>query len=222
MRLRAMGGLANRAQAILSYLHVYGELEVEWREDQAGPGHPRDVFQPIRGVTWVEPREPVFTHHGGPVKLADGTIADNHPHGEARSGWISLYHELRLLPEHTLPETPYIAMHMRRTDFLPLARKMRCMRDDVAFYAWASQQCAPVFLATDNASTQHEMIARLHPQQVITLGDLGDVDEHDVRNSDLSRSARDLFACVAADRFYGTPGSSYTRMIEIMREIGAG
>lgn len=227
MRLRPMGGLGNKLRALLSYRSVHGPIECEWVEGlQIGAGHPRDVFEPIEGVTWVEPREGPFTHHGGPVTLTDGTIADNHCAPMSTLRWMIGLGEIKLLPDliKLLPTRPYVAVHVRRTDHVQLAHAMGCAVDDYHFISWAKRHMSRrIYLATDNATTQRAMAAALGRATMVPVLSptvLGDADEHDVRNSDLASAALDLFACVRAAHFLGTPGSSFTSTIESMRALG--
>ena len=215
MRIRAFGGLANRLRVVMSYRQTFGPLEIVWRPDgEIAHGRFLDVFEPIDGVTFLD------EGNCGTKTL------DPYPH--ATGGWRFLYRDLKLRPEHAervkaIREwSPYAAMHVRRTDHVRMAQSLGGYTDDAAFFLWMAKRETPVFLATDNASTQAEFLKTATDLRVSMLS-AGPI-EHDScegghRNTDLARCAIDLYACVHSKEFKGSGESSFTNLVIAMKEL---
>jgi hypothetical protein len=178
------------------------------------------VFAPLQGVTFVD-----SAYEGSPlVQTCD-------PHPEPPTSWQDAYRELTLLPPHFdrmkgLGHLPrYSALHIRRTDLGPLSRQDNLYTPDEEFVAWCHSVPGPIYLATDNGTTQRHfgaLIARMG-KRVIVQGLIPEhpaQDEHERRNTDLATAAIDLFACARAARFKGTAASSFTGTIDVLRRIG--
>lgn len=210
VKIRAFGGLANRLRVVFSYRHTFGPLEIVWRPDgEIAHGRFADVFEPIDGVTFLD----------------DGWCGtktlDPYPH--AKDGWRLRYRDLKLRPEHAervkdlRDRQPYAAMHVRRTDHVQLAKEMGGYIEDDEYVAWADGFTMPVFLATDNARTQASFINRA---RVFTAGPITlDSWEGGQRNTTLARSAIDLVTCVHAKDFKGCRESSFTNLVQTMRDL---
>ena len=246
MKLHPMGGLCNRLQAILSYRAAFpGPFTVEWGDAYQCNGHFLDAFMPLDGVTFVDGPDLPMTHNGGPVILGPDYIADNHTCGHAPAGWVEGYRELVLRPElraamnaatettvyppgHVLASSglAYDAIHVRRTDHLPLARSQGYVTADFVFSNFAAQtETFRMYIATDNRRTQLEMFTMLNRYGVRGLEyspitDRANPNEHDRRNTPITHAAVDLFACAGAARFKGTALSSFTGTIELFRQMG--
>ena len=242
-----MGGLCNRLRTILSYRAAYGSLEVEWLPIQVGAGTWDEVFEPLEGVTFVTPGPWTLRHQGGPVlvhysimsnewavkselrgQADEPTWADCNPLASAPMGWQTAYRDVRLVPKlrEALPDRPYSAVHVRRTDHEEMAKSWGVWEGDDPMYAWIRTDAGPRFyIATDNRHSQDRyaeavrvcggtalVARRIYP----TLGTPADGEN---RATPLAHAAIDLFACVRADRFKGTPGSSFTATIELLRSM---
>jgi hypothetical protein len=227
-RLRPMGGLCNRLRAIFSYRAVYKTLLVEWGsdpQDQAGAGEFLDVFMPLRGVKFVPLSSTWQVAHQGEALQVGEALLDNDPHREAPIGWQDAYRELELQPrwKKKLPESPYDAMHVRRTDLIPLLKREGVqIAEDDAFLAWARRGGVwPVWVATDNGATQRELRTGLSAigRTMLVYEEIVEQNIDGIRNTDLASSAVDLFACAGGLKFLGTYGSSFTAAIELLRRL---
>lgn len=225
-RVHAHGGLANRLRVVLSYLHVKGApLEVVWWPDsQVAGGRFADVFEPLRGVRFLD--------------AGDAEESSCHPSPEAwaRQDWLLRYRDLRLVAAHReaaegwarfAPTKDYVAIHVRRTDHVALAEKLGERTPDEDFFAWCRRTPAlqPVYLATDNGTTQAHFLRALRelgkrPFAWSVLEPHDRENLHDHRNTTLAEAAIDLYACARARDFLGTRASSFTHTIEILRRIG--
>lgn len=216
MILRVEGGLCNRIAAILGYRAKHGPLTVVWPLDDIVAHTPfLDVLQPLEGVTFV---------HDGSHDAVDYA----HPK-DVPEDWDMAYRELKPLvplPTLTMPR-PYDAVHIRRTDFHRMVDKYHGVRVPTTeeIRSWA-HPTRPIWLATDNAQTQHEWrdrwAGRCHIWRQIPSG-TEEQDEHDRRrHTGLAHAVVDLFMCVGAERFLGsTLHSTFTHTIERLRFLRA-
>ncbi len=221
--IRTHGGLGNRLQSLLSYRAVYGELHCQWAVDvQIGRGLFEGVFEPLSGVTFEyleETRDrPTYEDH-----LPDGTIYANQPCPEADNAWWDTYRDLVLLPEHAARVKQYpSAVHIRRTDFTRLAKDVGVYVNDESFLRQIRQMDGPVYLATDNMETQADYIKAINDMGK-TCAFLDPVPTHDNRHDNratgLAHAAIDMYTCSMATNFVGTPGSSFSATIEVLRGL---
>jgi hypothetical protein len=218
VRVRAIGGLANRLRVALSYRGTYPRVEVVWVADgEIAGAHFRDVFRDtIDGLTFVdEPR-------GDEVVTTD-------PLPHARSGWWELYRDLRLHDPWSrlydelraaLPK-PFAAMHIRRTDMPGAGGEGE---SDADFVRWANEQPGHVYLATDNGTTQKTMLARCErPERIVLAGKIlehADQDASNRRNTSLGWAAVDLFTCARSSAFKGCNASSFSHLVMRLRAMG--
>lgn len=219
MRIRALGGLANRLRVALSYRTAartagLPECEVVWVPDGEIAGAEfEDVFEPIAGIRWL-------TEIGDEPATTDPTWICGPMWGEA-------YRELTLRPElrARLDElralhgrTP--AMHVRRSD-LPV--EWRHSHDALEqFVAWARETTGPMFLATCSGEAQEYMRAELGDrvwwQRDIARHPLEAVSGQ--RNTTLAEAALDLFVCAGAAAFRGCSTSSFSHLVTRLRTLG--
>jgi hypothetical protein len=214
--LRAIGGLCNRLQAILSYRAREREIVCVWHPDEyVSFARWQDAFEPLEGVTFVD---------DGPCHKEDWSIADGRI--GAWYGWMHGYLEVRpskAVRERLamLPTAGYVAMHVRRTDHVPNMLSLGIRPESLGdFRAWAAQwPSRGVYLATDNRDTQDSMMSEPRYFSGTSFNaspELQDIGDHH-RNGSLEDAAVDLFMCVQAERFMGSDGSSFTGTIQIMR-----
>jgi hypothetical protein len=218
--VEAIGGLANRVRVTLSYRAAYGRVDVVWRRTgEIGRSAWSDVFESLDGVRF-------FDDYLAPVHKTTDPL---------HNSWLPAYRDVRLRADHRarfeqlragvsicdrLERPSYQAMHVRRTDLgSDVAPNAQPDRD---FVAWALRQPGPVYIATDNGTTQREMAAAIREKDPFFLATIPEHDrqnETDQRNTPLADAAIDLFFCAGADAFMGTNGSSFTSTVEALRQI---
>lgn len=215
LRLKAVGGLCNRLQAILSYRAVYGNIDVIWESsDVVSHAQFTDVFEPVEGVRFIT----------GQWDREDWAICPNAP-----ADWVSLHALLKPLSPIAERITTiqnalgpyYLAVHARRTDHTPLVTdliKDQCTTDEDLRNFIITWPLGPVYLATDNGDTQKQWLA--NPKVVVGHSLQGTekqgLDDHH-RNGTLAEAVVDLFVCSNATRFMGTKHSSFSETIERLR-----
>jgi hypothetical protein len=175
-----------------------------------------DVFEPLERVT--------FSTRGG-WDIEDHGIAQDAPRD-----WRRAYREFR--PVSAIAAriaalkgdlTPYIAVHVRRTDMRPLASRLGVeLRGDDVVEAWIRKHAKgrPVYLATDNGETQARYLALggVHIGASLTGRETQDEADHH-RNGTLADAVVDLFTCAGAMRFLGSGFGSFSATIEILRGL---
>jgi hypothetical protein len=231
--LHAVGGLANRLRAILSYRAAYGPITVVWDVNEyVSHGRWDDVFLPLEGVSfdyragWTSQ----FNHHS---LNREWDAEDFAPCKDAPAEWERAYREVRPEPsivgariEIMSAGPPYSAIHVRRTDYVPNTEAHAGRVEPLEDYVlWAENHGRTCFVASDNGETQDFLMKRL-----LFLGagsfsscslpgseSQGLTDHH--RNGTLADAVVDLFVCSRAAAFKGSVGSSFTDTIEILKVV---
>lgn len=212
--VRAFGGLCNRLRVVLSYRAAFGPIDVVWHPDgEIADGRWSDVFEDLDGVRFLDSGD-----------YGTATI-DPYPH--APHGWQDGYRDVRLRPNHharlghlVSGVGPYSAIHVRRTDHTAMAQGYGTYTDDADFVQWLIDSEGPVYVATDNGTTQRAYTSLLGDRAIVaaTIAEHPDQDAGGRRNTTLSHAAIDLFACVLATRFKGSGESSFTNTVLMLRE----
>lgn len=221
-RLRPVGGMFNRTQAILSYRAAHGPLLVHWTADVP---HFLEVFEPLEGVTFHEQ----YDH----TDKFDYGIAEGAP-----ERWRDAYAELR--PIASIRERvaafratlgTYLAIHVRRTDMTPLAIRIGCPPpSDEEYLAWVYRRRedisvnAPVWVATDNGESQRKfegwLGTRFRSGCVLDGKEVHAIDEHKVYGR-IEDAIVDMWmcrhACEAMTQDFGT----FSGTIRILRGLDA-
>lgn len=113
---------------------------------------------------------------------------------------------------------PFIAIHVRRTDHISLAKEKNKFTTDTTFFDFIDQHSkeCPIFLATDNENTQaifkKRYNDRLHWNTKIA-------QRKDLRQTSEENAVVDLFVCAHARYFLGSGYSSFTDTIQLLRKI---
>lgn len=236
MIVRSSGGLCSRLRVLFSYRAAApgGRLSFVWDVNHKCPGHFLDCFLPVPGVEFTSTPElcrevglpvPEGIDTGHPVVsgLSDHLAYDGYnEHPQHRGDREFLYADLR--PRAELRESvrsraaamgPFLALHVRRTDFDPLARSRGNRMKDAAFFRWIDERPdLPIYIATDNRATQEAFAAR-YPDR-LRLPRWIEPDDR-LRQTPLADAVVDLFTCAFAEAFLGTPGSSFSDLIRQIR-----
>jgi hypothetical protein len=103
-----------------------------------------------------------------------------------------------------------------------MQREERSWLSDQAFLDWCRLAEDAIYVATDNGSTQVELVKALRAmgKREIVHDEIRiheDENKGGVRNTTLRHAWCDLLACVGAVSFKGSGSSSYTNLIMTMR-----
>jgi hypothetical protein len=221
-------------RAVLSHLAAYEHIELLWDGGLVHPldsvrqlgdknTHFRELFEPLTGVQFIEGHVGAHITHG---------ICDKAP-----PDWRKHYASLRPLPALAAriasvraglgPE--YLAVHVRRTDMVPLARRLgNAVTSDEEYQAWVAQQPAdlPIWLASDNGETQRKFRSWYgsRVRYLAPLGGLESAEEHDHRvYSPIEDGVVDMYVAAQATHFCGAGNlGSFTHTIQILHLIHHG
>jgi hypothetical protein len=215
MIVEAIGGLCNRLRVVLSYLEAYRHVDVIWRPNgEIAGARFEDVFQPLQGVRF-------FSDYDESVpRTTDALPGVSWSHRLRDVFLLSRIHAIWRDMRNVYPQ--YDALHVRRTD-LETHRKGMLPPEDEWIW-WAHGQPGPVYLATDNGTTQQEYVGALDRAGVEVFY-LIKIEEHPLqnesghRNTTLADAAIDLFMCGGSRGFKGTAGSSFSDTAEMLRNL---
>ena len=213
--IQPKGGLCNYLRVIFSYYSKCckenSELVVIWIKTSPCPGYFLDYFTPIDKVTFYE-----SNIHGYNIDY-DGC--------EPLNGYPPNYEKLQLLKSiQSIVNSrrgalgDYIAVHIRRTEHSKHAKLHNSHTDDVEFMKFINRTKGTrnLYIATDNAITfdffknkynDSVIFKKYHKTQV------------GLRQTTLHDSIIDLFMCVYAAEFKGSGWSSFSILIEDLRNL---
>jgi hypothetical protein len=110
----------------------------------------------------------------------------------------------------------FVAVHVRRTDFVS---NWGVSTPDDEFFRFADVHAGAtdaVFVATDNAETQHAFAEHCGAQRVRTLAGI-DACSRALRHTSVAHAVVDMFTCASSRVFKGTRGSSFSEAIWLLR-----
>ena len=219
MILHALGGLANRLQAVMSRRHR-GPMQVIWdlHEPALAGVSFGDLFEPLDGVTFVSA--------GVGADDTSFSVATDAPEGWEK-GYLELRPKLSILDRIAevrlrIGKT-YAAMHVRRSSgFLENVAPMGGTTLDHEFFNfYVDTEPMAVFLATDNAETQRMYLEKCQrriflPREVKTGTERQGLGNHAIHTS-VADAVVDLYVCAGATHFMGSRHSSFTDTINRLR-----
>jgi hypothetical protein len=210
--IKPTGGLCNYLRVIFSYyakaIQQKEILVVIWNKTNNCPGFFLDYFKPIENVLFVKDNYKKYE-----INYKGCSIDKN---------FIPNYSKLELLEEikyiilakrELLGE--YIALHIRRTDHIVLAKTNNKYTDDDVFYNFINNKKGNknLYIATDNKLTFDVFFKK--------YSDFMKIPYHDIvkgkRETSLQDAIIDLYMCVYADEFLGSGWSSFSDLIYKLR-----
>ena len=224
--IEAKSGLCNRLRVVFSHYQyarsVNSKLTVIWVKNSACPGCFLDYFEPVENIEFVSkpPKKKIYYSGNGchpkynPGCCGQGKITCK----------MYLYGKLELLPDlkktiaekKSLLEDRYVAVHIRRTDHVRLAKRKSTYTADKEFLNFIDKnKTRNLYIATDNKKTYDQLFSK--------YGKLVKFKYHsttgDLRETTLRDAIVDLYMCTYADQFMGTTYSSFTETIHQMRKF---
>jgi len=211
------GGLCNKLRVTLSYLDFARRnnthLVVIWKKSSACPGYFLDYFQPMNGVSFQN------SNFNNKSVMYEGCYTK-----PEFKNW-NIYKELKLVPElerkiQTYQKTlgRYIAVHIRRTDHVRLAKKTNSFTSDQEFIRFIRRHPDyNLYLATDNSNTQDKFL-KLFPDKIKVIENII-TKNNSLRQTSLEQAIIDLIVCSRANKFKGSGASSFSSFIERLRDL---
>uniref|UniRef100_A0A7S2G7J0 Peptide-O-fucosyltransferase 1 n=1 Tax=Haptolina brevifila TaxID=156173 RepID=A0A7S2G7J0_9EUKA len=235
LAVTAEGGLCNKLRCILSYREIAQDagrhLVVVWSLGSFCDTHFDALFEPIEGITVLPSNdghkalEETLLSMGMAPSAVPGDFGC-HPAIESSEREIQMWKHLRPLPAiaAAIEETVagcgprFVAAHIRRTDFLTL---FGVKTGDAAFEHFYSQHLrtegTTAYLATDNAATQRHF-QKICGERYRAQASICE-EPRRLRHTSVAEAVVDIFACVAAQAFIGTAGSSFSDAIWSIRRM---
>jgi hypothetical protein len=176
------------------------------------PGFFLDYFEPVEGIEFISD---VSTFKEYSIDYTGCMINKDFP---------PIYDELKLKPElqAIIDEKrrilgPYIAVHVRRTDHIELAKQYNMYTEDESFFSFLDENLSDknIYIATDNKETYELFKSRYHEKIKF---EYHVTNESSYRKTSLADAIIDLFMCIHASSFMGSGRSSFSSLITLLRK----
>lgn len=218
--VKPTGGLCNFLRVVFSYYlqakYQKRKLIVIWEESSACNGYFLNYFKKVKGIKFVKNNYNKYIIH------YNGCFA--HPKLK-KYGKNNMYKGLFLKDE--LQEIinknkqilgKYVAVHIRRTDHIQLAKKNGVYMDEKVFINFIKQfPDMNVYVATDNRETQQKFLD-LFGDKIKVYTEITKKKKK-LRQTSMREAIIDIFMCAGANKFLGTKYSSFSDTIKRIRKI---
>lgn len=214
--IKPLGGLCNRLRVIFSYNEYRKEINeqmlVIWVIDKACNGFFLDYFKPINNVTFYKKN-----------KLKKG-FKINYIGFSCHPNYRPNYSDLKLWPHMVniinhrkkILNFDYIAVHVRRTDHIKMAKNNNKYTPDSSFFNFLNEYKEyNIYIATDNNSTQTKFKNR-YKNRVKGIKIINNTKT--IRKTSLKDAIIDIYLCKHAKYFMGSGYSSFSDLIKALRE----
>ena len=208
-------GLCNKLRVVFSYNQFAQshnqKLLVVWNRTHKCNGIFLNCFKPVENILFM--------------KKYDIKYKMNYIGYSRHQDFYPDYTKLQILPylqkivdkKRKILGDKYIAVHIRRTDHVSLAKMSKRYTSDEEFTDFLKKnEGVNIYLATDNRTTQNKYI-KLFPER-IKATKLIDGKNKNLRKTSMKDAVIDLFTCVHADKFMGSDWSSYSGLINNLRK----
>ena len=216
LRIRPRGGLCNRLRVTLSYrLHcmcVSRQLVVQWTADDACPGHFLEWFEPLSDTTFCN----TYDDDAASVDYDGCGVHPDHPQYVTDS--LVPLTDVRARVQALVDVLgDYVAVHVRRTDHVDLAKAHDRYTTDADVDAFLSlYPTHTVYVATDNANT-YETLKTKYGSRIPLPWHTPVMEDSALRHTSVEDAVVDLYMCARAHAFQGSGWSSFSDTIEALR-----
>jgi hypothetical protein len=208
----ARSGLSNKLRVILSYLYRANKegkkLKVIWTIDDECPEVYNKLFEPIDNL------EVISTKTEYDYYTWD---EDNHDYR-----YNNYYKLLKPLPniqniiniyKNELLNN-YIACHIRRTD--SLTHVVHIQKSDIEYMEFIDSldPTMKIYIATDNKDTQDVFFNKYNDRIIMKQI----IPSDNLRQTSVQDAVVDIYICAGAKYFMGSQGSSFTNIINYLKE----
>jgi len=214
MIIRPTGGLCNRLRVVMSYyedaIKKKEKLIVIWYQDINCNGNYTDYFCSLPNADFI------YEKYKGKIDY----------HGYSALYRVTDYQRLKLLPtmiefvneKRKLLENNYMAIHVRRTDHIEVAKKRNRYTSDEDFFKFIDKYKKDVkylYVAADNKET-YEMFQKKYPKLI--LFPYHEEVKGSKRNTSLHDAVIDLYMCIFSKHFQFSGQSSFSDVILQIRK----
>lgn len=220
LTIRPKGGLCNKLRFTFSYYYeakrLNKHLVVLWEVSRECPGFFLDYFEPVDGITFVK-------NNNDDINITKIDYTGCTWCKNFNPSTVFVYSELKPLPSLiskiinniSILNNDYIAVHVRRTDHVGLAKKHNAYTDDEEMFNFINKYNKNLYIATDNKDTQ-DLFYNKYNHQIKILNPIK--KSSSLRKTSLEDAIIDLYMCCYATDFKGSDFSSFSGFILQMRK----
>jgi hypothetical protein len=176
-----------------------------WQINEYCNGYFLDCFAPVDGVTFVDTPS-------GPVNYT-GCFAKRQPDYSLLEPLPEIKELVGQLQQSLGP--CYSAVHIRRTDHVPLSKQRKSFTPDEVFENFIDSTTGPLYIACDCPETRQKFIDK-YKSRVPVATPFDFTNNH--RKSTLKNAIVDIYTCVGAENFMGSDLSSFSDLIVDLRQ----
>jgi len=217
------GGLSNMLRVTFSYymkaLSENKKLIVIWIPTDACPGY----FIQFFNIPYKMEIISVFDEHKiSQISSIEYNGCFVHPNFNFPSMYNNLSPNTNIFTQVqnniTLLENRYIAVHIRRTDHIAMAKSENQFTSDVEFIHFLdTYPDYNIYLATDNRQTQ-DIFHNKYKHRIKTIKFINPL-QRQLRHTTLEDAIIDIYTCFNATIFKGSGYSSFTDLINDLRTL---
>ena len=217
------GGLSNYLRVIFSYYQLTRknniQLNVIWMKTRACPGHFLDYFEPVPHLTIKTNR-----FRAGKIHYKDCYPLENYPPKYDKLK-LKQYMEKIIIDKLDILNKNYISVHIRRTDHIQwcASKRLNGHTTDEEFIDFLdkSDNNKNIYIATDNKNT-YDKFSKIYKDRIKFEYHKVTVEQRkSYRETSLHDAIIDIYMCVYSDDFKGSWGSSFSTLIQRLKEVVA-
>ena len=221
--IQPKGGLCNYLRVIFSY-YVFAKknnkkLLVLWEKTKFTTGFFSEYFLPVDDI--------IFEYFDNKNQISEVKYKiDYKGSWDHNLGYLPDYQYLKLKPcmisiiknKQKILANNYIAVHIRRTDLVYIVQKKKKYLDDDYFMNFIDEEKDDknLYIATDNKETYDTFQNKY--KNIVKFKYHNHMGNNKLRATSLKDAVIDLYMCVYADKFIGTNYSSFSYLINILRQ----
>jgi len=220
--IKPRAGLCNRLRFMFSFIKRLQDnskfedtnLTVLWEPDNECPYFYLDIMCPIPNVKFIKNPKNVDSIDFSSCGTVGGYKNINYISNIKFSQKIEILKKIKKIIN--ILENKYIAIHVRRTDHVDLAKSKNRFTEDKEFIQFInSNKSYNIFLATDCLKTQQKF-KKLYPKRTKYIKFINE-NINGKRKTSFETAIIDMFTCAFAVKFKGSDYSSYSEFINLIR-----
>ena len=221
--IKPSAGLCNRLRFMFSFIKRLQDnnkfdntnLTILWEPDNECPYFYLDIMCPIPNVRFVKYSKKVSKIDSSSCGIVNGYKNINYISNIKFSPNLSILNKIKKIIN--ILENNYIAIHVRRTDHIGLAKSNNRYTTDEEFinFLESNKNKRNIFLATDCLKTQQKF-KKLYPKKTKYINFINE-NIKGKRKTSFETAIIDMFVCAFAINFKGSDYSSYSGFINLIR-----
>jgi hypothetical protein len=183
-------------------------MEMYWVPSWACDGCFLDYFKPLENVTFIQEKNPnaIINKYCPEYIEHRNLFKDLYLNEQMKKEMEDLWNRIGSPSE-------VVAIHVRRTDHIELAKKNDNYTPDEEFFEFVENYPnKKIYLATDNNETQEMFINKYGKDRIVYNVKI--TTSESIRQTSVKDAIIDLFACAQAFNFMGSGYSSFSGVIK--------